>query len=239
MRTPHVEWHADMTQAEQAIWQWQTATIHDPDMLYFRRYAGRIGLFIDVGANRGQTAITVRQVWPECEIVSFEPNTMLEPALRQIADVLGGVTLHFAALGEERGVIRLLLPVVDGVPLLEQATILAEHLEKPYVVSGLHEHGLEIQLREITVPLHRLDEYALSPIVVKIDAEGAELGVVRGAEQMLRRCKPVLMVENGDWGNVTTYLSSLGYTPHWYDVQRDELRPFAGEQVTNSFYIAE
>jgi FkbM family methyltransferase len=48
--------------------------------------------------------------------------------------------------------------------------------------------------REITVPVKRLDTLVSDPEVVKIDVEGAELGVLRGSENFTSR--PVYMFES-------------------------------------------
>jgi FkbM family methyltransferase len=46
------------------------------------------------------------------------------------------------------------------------------------------------------IPSRKLDEFELESVdLVKIDVEGWEFEVLRGAEQTIRRCKPVLMVE--------------------------------------------
>lgn len=46
------------------------------------------------------------------------------------------------------------------------------------------------------IPLRTLDEFALDNVdFVKIDTEGHELFVLRGAEDTLKRCKPTIIVE--------------------------------------------
>jgi FkbM family methyltransferase len=55
------------------------------------------------------------------------------------------------------------------------------------------------RVREITVKLERLDNIidADNVDVIKIDVEGAELGVLRGAEMLINRCRPTIMFESG------------------------------------------
>lgn len=75
--------------------------------------------------------------------------------------------------------------------------------------------------KEITVPLKMLDSIITSDIVdaVKIDVEGAELGVLLGGDQILSENRPTIMFESAQISN-----NNLGYTKEalWeYFHQRD------------------
>jgi FkbM family methyltransferase len=76
-----------------------------------------------------------------------------------------------------------------------------------------------------TVDLVTLDDVATDRVaLVKIDVEGEEAGVLDGAEQLLRRDRPVVIVEANDPPALTERLTSLGYRWAAYDP--------AGRQVT-------
>jgi hypothetical protein len=46
------------------------------------------------------------------------------------------------------------------------------------------------------IPSKRLDDFGLNDVdMIKIDVEGWEFEVLKGAEQTIRRCQPILMVE--------------------------------------------
>lgn len=60
--------------------------------------------------------------------------------------------------------------------------------------------------------------------IVKIDVEGRELDVLRGAEQTLARLSPQLLIENHEdiepgygskWDDITGWLYVRGYEPQW------------------------
>jgi len=55
--------------------------------------------------------------------------------------------------------------------------------------------------------------------VIKVDVEGFEPQVLRGAEQTIRRCRPVLYVENDRQANqqeVISLIADMGYTMYWH-----------------------
>jgi FkbM family methyltransferase len=69
--------------------------------------------------------------------------------------------------------------------------------------SGILKRKYDIQnpdIQEIQVNVKRLDDL-ISPLekiaLLKIDVEGAEFGVMKGAEKTLKRCKPIVIFECG------------------------------------------
>jgi FkbM family methyltransferase len=65
-----------------------------------------------------------------------------------------------------------------------------------------------------TVSCHRLDDiYKGRVSLIKIDVEGHELEVLKGAENTIKKYMPTLLIEIFDFENneVPKYLKSLGY----------------------------
>ena len=62
---------------------------------------------------------------------------------------------------------------------------------------------------EIRVPINKMDNLITSKEVdvIKIDVEGAELGVLRGSKELIANCRPIIMFESGPVDN-----EGLGYT---------------------------
>jgi hypothetical protein len=75
-----------------------------------------------------------------------------------------------------------------------------------------------VTVERFAVPLLRLDGLGIGDLTaMKVDAEGAEYEVLRGARETLLRCRPVLTLEieerhrEGSTWAVPAFLDALGY----------------------------
>jgi FkbM family methyltransferase len=135
--------------------------------------------FVDVGAHIGSIIAAVRRHCPSTRISAVEPIPAKAARLRHR---FAGINLFECALSDRAG----------------SASFFVNRELSGY--SSLNPTGGDV---EITVPLKRLDSLVTDPDVVKIDVEGAELGVLRGAEGL--KARPVYMFESGP-------AEVLGYT---------------------------
>ncbi|MBL6454407.1 FkbM family methyltransferase [Belnapia sp. T6] len=181
------------------------------DELGFHRSLHRSGTLLDIGAHHGGFTLPLAAL-PASRVLAFEPLPESFARLRAAAGALANVELRQEALGDRTGEAELALPVVDGVPNEQWAS-----LAKTY--AG---HGPRVAEQRLAVPLRRLDEFGLTDLTaVKLDAEGAEYEVLRGAVETLRRCRPVLSIEieerhrPGSTWAVPAFLDALGYDGFW------------------------
>lgn len=140
-------------------------------------------IFIDIGANEGFHSLNLASRFPDLEIHSFEPNfELVERMLQNInANSQGNrVTVHQFALGNGEE--------VEGT--------LHIPLETGSAGASLRElHPDEGESRKLHVGVVTLDSFSLNPGVIKIDVEGAEIGVLLGAMETIREYRPSLIVE--------------------------------------------
>lgn len=70
-------------------------------------------------------------------------------------------------------------------------------------------HAADQETSEINVEMSRLDDVINDEDVgvIKIDVEGAEVGVIRGARRILQTCRPVVLFESGP-----PFQNALGYS---------------------------
>ncbi len=186
------------------------------DELDFHRALARPGTIIDIGAHDGALTLALAAL-PDMRVLAFEPlppaRLRLEERLRaRFGQIPGHVEARAEALGVAAGEIVLEVPVVAGVPQEQWASVV-----KDYETLRAADPRIERVLR-YAVPVIPLDALDLADVTaIKLDAEGAEEEVLRGAAETLRRCRPVLSVEieerhrPGSLRAVPGLLAGLGY----------------------------
>ncbi|QLE58774.1 FkbM family methyltransferase [Nostoc sp. TCL26-01] len=135
-----------------------------------------IKTIFDVGANKGQTTLKYRRQFPEAKIFSFEPVSQTFEALKANVGVTPNVSCFNLALGEEN----------KQEQMLVQGTSGSNSIANVSQVNSPAEQSLE------TVHIKTLDRFLeennhIEQIdLLKIDTEGYECQVLRGAEATLR-----------------------------------------------------
>lgn len=144
------------------------------------------GVIVDVGANRGEWTRGIAALLGGNHFFAYEPNPAVYRELEETTKHLP-ITLRQAAVGAAPGSVTL---QVEGVHQLSSVLPLRHELRE------IHDSPIErLQLKE--VPLVTLDEEleAVSEIgILKLDVQGYEQQVLRGARSVLRRTR-VLMIE--------------------------------------------
>ncbi|HEX2084985.1 MAG TPA: FkbM family methyltransferase [Solirubrobacteraceae bacterium] len=209
---------------------------HEPDFAVFGLWPERTGLFLDVGANAGMSALAFRLYNRASPILSIEPNPLHEPDLRLVRRLVKGFDYLLCAAGDEPGSLTLYTPTLNGIPLTGEASLSREQVRdrEAVVMADLGASGAW-EVVETTVPVRPLDELRVAPDFVKLDVQGWELHVLRGLEQTLGTHQPVVFMENGPYMPAAIdVLRGHGYEPHFYD---GTLRPYAGEEVLNVVFV--
>lgn len=149
----------------------------DPKVTWFCRAVLRQGdNLLDIGSNHGLIAVVGSQiVGPSGVVHAFEPQSQLCERILQSAQLNGATNIfvHPTALGEADGELSLYVPPENG----GAASFNREHEALGY--------------RQV-VPVARLDDFAnalrLDTVrLMKIDVEGFEAQVLRGARELLSR----------------------------------------------------
>ncbi len=152
----------------------------EPEVRWLSRYVDPTRASIDVGANQGVFAYALSR---HCsKVYAYEPNPELFQFLE--ATAAKNVTVVSCGLSDRRATSTLLVPVIGGAVDAGRASV------EPVAVSEFSE------IQEITIELRRLDDEELPPVgFVKIDVEGHEMEVLRGARRLIAEHRPVLWIE--------------------------------------------
>jgi len=175
------------------------------------------GSFIDIGAYHGvYSLIASRRIHDRGSIIAFEPSPRERRrlTLHLRMNCISTVVLESYAVAAETGD-SCLFKVVSGFTSMNSLRRPASgDPVQPVAVKtiSLHEY---LERRRI----ERLD-------VIKIDVEGGELEVLRGARRMLADLRPLIICEvldwvTGPWGyparEIVSHLE--GYNYRWFDFQ--------------------
>lgn len=152
----------------------------DPELGDLEGLAGRGRLAADVGANEGWYALPLSGLFER--VIAFEPNDLLLGDLRSAAKV--NIEIHACAISSRRGVGELHVPVRRGLALTGWASLHPGHLPS------------RDRLISRNVRLETLDALALPSLdFLKVDVEGHEVEVCRGALETIDRFRPRVLIE--------------------------------------------
>jgi FkbM family methyltransferase len=167
------------------VFEYDLAGYRGTAPMYFGSYAPLVvetmkrflrpgGIFIDVGANIGYlSAIAAGLIGPKGEVHAFEPVPAYARRLQKLAEMNAGhvIIANAQATGENAGTCTIYITREPG-----QNTMLRAYQNPLEIISTLE------------VPVIRLDDYIAAKRIrdislIKIDAEGFELPVLRGLER--------------------------------------------------------
>lgn len=175
----------------------------------YRALLGEGAVLVEVGANAGFLTVPLaRMVGASGRVVAFEPQPAIHRLLCANAALngLSQVRCVHAAVGAAEGAID--VPVID--PSLVGNYGAVSLADGP--AEGLSASVPLVSLDRACAELERLD-------VGKIDVEGMELDVLKGAQGLIARFRPVLVPENDRADRspaLVAHLLSLGYRCYWH-----------------------
>jgi FkbM family methyltransferase len=154
----------------------------DESMRLWTRIAARSQAgetILDIGAFQGEYALAAKKANPLAQVYAFEPNPRSLSTLRHTCRD-AGVEVVASALAERDGEIPFVCRGEES-QLIRSSSSVAESEEV------------------VLVPAVTLDGWVEShfvvPVLIKIDVEGAEAGILRSAVRLLRDHQPVILCE--------------------------------------------
>lgn len=148
----------------------------------------REDVFLDVGVNIGQTLIKFKTVYPKMDYVGFEPNASCVQYTELLIAQNKWKNIHLVPSGIAENVgLGILEHYADDVTD-SSASIIEQYREGSTVYKRDIVTLLDIASVEDMWKNKRVS-------AIKIDVEGAELGVLKSCQNILKKDKPYLLVE--------------------------------------------
>jgi FkbM family methyltransferase len=142
---------------------------------------GRDATYVDVGTNRGQVLREAVRIAPRGAHVAFEPIPALAAEVRR---EFPGVDCRPLALGARREAAQFChFRKLDGWSGLRRSREISDERGDPEFI--------DVQVSTLDEELAQL-----TPSVLKIDVEGAELEVLEGGRALLTRVHPLVIFEH-------------------------------------------
>jgi FkbM family methyltransferase len=152
--------------------------------------AARSRTIIDVGANVGRYAWFLRRrARPGATLIAVEPHPGTARLLRTAVGAFPGSTILELAASDRDGGAGLMVPDgAFGSPVTGLAWVKAP-------ADTDHGSSIAISLRRLDGLISDGTVAANGPVLLKIDVEGGEGRVLRGADELLRQHRPIIYLE--------------------------------------------
>jgi FkbM family methyltransferase len=156
---------------------------HEVDAL--KSYLGAGDTFLDIGANHGTFALQLASVvGPTGQVIAFEPQPRLVDVIRRsmAANAFTFATVIETTCGDDDCDLTFFMPALSGG------------------ASFFRESAGTGACTTMTVRQCRLDDVMAGRpvhgrVAIKLDVEGAEVAVLRGAREFLRAHRPPMLIE--------------------------------------------
>ena len=197
------------------------AGLHEfADMAFLLHFLRPDNVFADIGANVGSYTVLASGV-VHCHTVAFEPDPLTAVAferninLNRIADL---VEMRIAAVGERQGIVRF----TTGLDT------------ENHVVADTEPAGQNVPLETVD---HAFVDTGRVPALMKLDVEGYEADVLRGARAVLAAPGLKAILTENRTPSVVDILKRSGMTEFAYDAFAHQLVPSDEVPMANALFL--
>jgi FkbM family methyltransferase len=161
-------------------WLNKISAYRGPYLLQVDRFRGSAGTAIDIGANEGLFTYPLSKCFRR--VVAFEINDEITSRITQYNP--GNIELIHRGLSSAAGTIKLFIPVAHGLTLSAWGTVDREVLPQ------------ETKCIEKECRVAALDDFEITAVdFIKIDVEGHEMEVLKGAAKTIEQSRPIVLIE--------------------------------------------
>ena len=174
---------------------------------------------IDVGVYRGVYSYEMSKY---SKIVhSFEPNPILLSHIeKNLKKIIRNINFYNFALSDKQSIVPLKVPI-------RNKKYKKDNYEEYYQMgrASIHDQNKFKDFERFNVESQKLDNFNFANRIsfIKIDVEGHEMEVIKGAEKTIKNNKPILLVEieeqytKKNINDTLGYINSLGYNSFYFN----------------------
>tara|TARA_B100000886_G_scaffold153433_1_gene104455 strand:+ start:2586 stop:3356 length:771 start_codon:yes stop_codon:yes gene_type:complete len=194
-------------------------------------------IIIDVGSSDGSFTKNLSKKLYNSIFFCFEPLDFLHKRFKPYNQ--NKIKTYRYACSSKSGLTKVYTPyrIFFGFKLyLKFFSSINKNFIKKNIQQYLNKDDLFFRYISTLVKLRKLDEFKLKPSILKIDVEGYEDDVLKGATRTILKYLPLIIVENP-----TTYfdntLRDLGYIKYQYNSKLKKLSPIIKNNKNSYNYI--
>jgi FkbM family methyltransferase len=195
---------------------------YEDSKILFSQIIKQDSIILDIGANMGQYACRLSDFIKSGKIYSFEPfnpNYIALCSMKKILRLKNIIPIH-TAISDKKGMLKLMIPIINDNLIVGTQAVLEQFQ---------HSDFKNVKYCEETVAVNTIDDFVsenkLNNIdFIKIDTEGAEIAVLTGGLETIKKYLPVLSIEISPLNSELHFLYEMGYRS--YFISNKKLRIF-------------
>jgi len=172
---------------------------HEPETPYLADLLSGSPVCLHVGASDGRHSYVMTQVAPRATIHAFEPSAFTFQVLKLCMawhGISDRVTPVHAAVSDKQGELLLVTPKKTSGRMGRAYAFLAEAAPEGPVRPDLEDKGSEVQATPVVTLDEYCEEHGLTKVdFIRMDIEGAEQRALAGAQAVIDRDKPHVLLE--------------------------------------------
>lgn len=182
----------------------------EKDFFVFMDLVPEGSLVLDIGANLGIMTTLLARSEKKLKVIAFEPVPINLEILKKVVSFfrLNNVNCRNYALGDSDGSAEMVMPVINKVKMQGLSHILHEDITE-------NNQGVKFNIE--VKKLDHLTDLPEPARAIKLDVENFEFRVLKGAETLLKRDRPIVYAElweNENRDKTFNLMKNLGYTIH-------------------------
>ena len=192
---------------------------------------------IDIGVYRGVYSYEMAKY--SKMVHAFEPNPIIFKDIElNLGKIIKNINLYNFALSDKENKVLLKVPI-------RNKNYDKSNYEEYFQMgrATIHEQNVMGDIETFEIKSKKLDNFAFSNRIsfIKIDVEGHEMSVIKGAENTIKQYKPTLLVEIEEKHSKQkvldsiNYINSLGYESFFYDNELKSTNNLNNLNMYNNF----